>query len=163
MSDSCRPRRRGWTSAAALAAAIVLAAIRPADGAPGGFSWPWAKGVEQISPALVEAAGFARERAHPTMTWRCWARVKDALLAAGVVDSRPTSIWANRAGTELSSKFGFDRIHPLSPYQAPVGAILVYAGADGGHVEFRCEDGFVSDFYSPTPYPRPLLGVYVKR
>jgi hypothetical protein len=46
--------------------------------------------------------------------------------------------------------------------QAPVGAVLVYGGADAGHVEIRTATGFVSDFISRTPYPRPFLGAYVK-
>ena len=44
----------------------------------------------------------------------------------------------------------------------PVGAVIVYGGADAGHVELRTASGFVSDFISPTPYPRPLIGIYVK-
>ena len=46
--------------------------------------------------------------------------------------------------------------------EVPVGAVLVYGGADAGHVEIRTANGFVSDFVSPTPYPRPFLGAYVK-
>lgn len=96
------------------------------------------------------------------MTWRCWRYVKDALLAAGAIDSRPTSRWANRAGLELSQKYGFKRLPIRSPYDAPIGSVLVYNGDDGGHVEIRCQQGFVSDFVSATPYPRPLIGAYVK-
>jgi hypothetical protein len=115
-----------------------------------------------VDDRLVAAAEIAERRAEPKMTWKCWRYVKDALLAAGAVDSRPTSIWANRAGTELTSKYGFKRIQVRNPYDAPVGSVIVYQGADGGHVEIRCRQGFVSDFVSATPYPRPVLGVYVK-
>ncbi|MEY2538877.1 MAG: hypothetical protein QOG67_2617, partial [Verrucomicrobiota bacterium] len=31
------------------------------------------------------------------------------------------------------------------------------------HVEIRTKDGFVSDFRSKIPSPRPLLGVYTKK
>jgi len=31
-----------------------------------------------------------------------------------------------------------------------------------GHVEIRTVDGFVSDFKSSVPSPRPLVGVYTK-
>jgi hypothetical protein len=49
------------------------------------------------------------------------------------------------------------------PYQAPVGAVLVYgAKRAAGHVEIRTENGFVSDFRSKTPSRRPLLGVFAK-
>jgi hypothetical protein len=111
---------------------------------------------------MIRAMEIAKRRAHPKMTWHCWKYVKDALLAAQVVDSRPKSVYANRAGAELCSKYGFTKLHITDPYQAPVGAIVVYDGADGGHVEIRTEDGFVSDFESRTAYPRPVLGVYVK-
>jgi len=29
-------------------------------------------------------------------------------------------------------------------------------------VELRTENGFVSDFISAQPYPRPVIGIYVK-
>jgi len=49
------------------------------------------------------------------------------------------------------------------PYAAPMGAVLVYgASKAAGHVEIRTKDGFVSDFKSKVPSPRPLLGVYAK-
>ena len=88
--------------------------------------------------------------------------MKDALLAANVVTTRPTSAWAKNAGDELCRKYGFARLRVSNPYQAPVGAVVVYGGPDAGHVEIRTPQGFVSDFASRTAYPRPLLGVYVK-
>jgi hypothetical protein len=111
---------------------------------------------------MIRAVEIAKRRAHPKMTWHCWKYVKDALLAAQVVGSRPKSVFANHAGAELCNKYGFTKLPIHDPYQAPVGAIVVYDGADGGHVEIRTEDGFVSDFESRTAYPRPVLGVYVK-
>ena len=102
-------------------------------------------------------------RAYPHPTWRCWHYVKDALVAAQVVDSRPASPWAKEAGDELCRRYGFVRLRNVrSPMQAPVGAVLVYGGPDAGHVEIRTTTGFVSDFISPTPYPRPFLGAYIK-
>jgi hypothetical protein len=83
-------------------------------------------------------------------------------VAAQVVGSRPKSVYANRAGAELCQKYGFIKLPISDPYQAPVGAVVVYNGADGGHVEIRTENGFVSDFESRTAYPRPVVGVYVK-
>jgi hypothetical protein len=111
---------------------------------------------------MLRAAEIARARAHPKMTWHCWKYVKDALLAAQVITTRPTSTYANRAGAELCEKYGFTKLPIHDPYLAPVGAIVVYNGADGGHVEIRTENGFVSDFESRTAYPRPVLGVFVK-
>jgi hypothetical protein len=113
-------------------------------------------------PRMIRAAQIARQRAHPRMTWHCWAYVKDALLAADVVQSRPTSAWARQAGTELCSKYGFQKISTMDPKKAPVGAVIVYGGQDAGHVELRTENGYVSDFISRDPYPRPVLGIYVK-
>src|SRR5438105_2572519 len=52
-------------------------------------------------PRMIRAAEIARKRAQPHMTWYCWRYVKDALLAAGLVSSRPTSPWAKEAGSEL--------------------------------------------------------------
>src|SRR5450432_2293336 len=40
---------------------------------------------------MIEAAEIAALRAHAHSTSRCWAYVKNALLAANLVSSRPTS------------------------------------------------------------------------
>lgn len=111
---------------------------------------------------MLRAAMIAVERAHRETTWRCWAYVKDALLAAGVTSSRPTSTWARQAGGELTAYFGFKKLPEMNPWKAPVGAVIVYDGEDGGHVEIRTPEGFASDFTSPSPYPRKVLGIYVK-
>ncbi len=112
---------------------------------------------------MLRALEIAKRRAKPKMTWHCWGYVKDALLAADVVPTRPTTIWANQAGTELSRDYGFKKLWTHDPYAAPLGSVIVYAGRDGGHVEMRTESGFVSDFVSRTAYPRPVVGIYVKR
>jgi hypothetical protein len=111
---------------------------------------------------MIRAAEIARQRAHSHSVRRCWSYVKSALLAADVVDSRPTTAYAKEAGAELLTKYGFKRIYITDPYKAPVGSVLVYGGRGAGHVEFRTESGFVSDFVSKTPSKRPLIGVYVK-
>jgi hypothetical protein len=111
---------------------------------------------------MIHAAEIARKRAHPHMTWHCWAYVKDALLAANVVPTRPKSAWACQAGTELCRDYGFRKLSTLNPYKAPVGAVIVYGGNDAGHVELRTDTGFASDFISREPYPRPVIGIYVK-
>jgi len=111
---------------------------------------------------MIRAAEIAAHRAYAKPTWRCWHYVKDALLEAGVISTRPVSPWAKQAGDELCSRFGFRKLPITNPKDAPVGAVLVYGGADAGHVELRTDSGYVSDFISRTPYPRPLIGVYVK-
>jgi hypothetical protein len=119
-------------------------------------------GNYSYDPRMIHAAEIAKRRAQPHMTWYCWRYVKDALLDAGLVSSRPTSPWAKDAGRELCAKYGFVQLKLRDPRKAPVGAVVVYGGPDAGHVELRTKDGFVSDFISPTPYPRPLVGIFVK-
>jgi hypothetical protein len=116
----------------------------------------------QYDSRMIRAAQIAEQRANPRMTWHCWKYVKDALLAANVVSHRPETAWAREAGAELTSNYGFKKISTKNPYAAPVGAVIVYGGQDAGHVELRTESGFVSDFISHRPYPRPVLGIYIK-
>jgi hypothetical protein len=93
----------------------------------------------------------------------CWHYVKEALLASGVIDSRPKSELAKDAAQDLVNNYGFKKLAVKDPFAAPVGSVLVYgANRAAGHVEIRTNDGFVSDFCSKTPSPRPLLGVYAK-
>jgi hypothetical protein len=126
------------------------------------FLGPKAKGI-RYDARMIRAAEIAMNRAYPHPTWRCWRYVKDALLEARVIHSRPTSPWAKEAGEELCERYGFVRLKSVrNPMEAPVGAVIVYGGADAGHVEIRTATGFVSDFISSTPYPRPFLGAYIK-
>jgi hypothetical protein len=116
-----------------------------------------------IDPKLRRAATIAEERARAHSLSKCWHYVKEALVAAGVVKSRPETTLAKQAGQELVNKFGFKKLPVSDPYQAPVGAVLVYdAKSAAGHVEIRTENGFASDFRSKTPSRRPLLGVFAK-
>ena len=124
---------------------------------------PFAKVDRQVDPKLMRAASIAEERAHAHSRRQCWHYVKEALLAAGVIRSRPTTVYAKQAGRELVNNFGFKKLAVNDPYQAPIGSVLVYnANRAAGHVEIRTKDGFVSDFRSKTPSRRPLLGVFVK-
>ena len=123
---------------------------------------PDSKGL-RYDARMLRAVKLAQDRAHQRTTWHCWAYVKDALLASSVVPSRPTTAYARQAGEELVRDFGFKKLRGSDPRRAPVGAVVVYGGGDAGHVELRTERGFVSDFFSPTPYPRPVLGIYVKQ
>jgi hypothetical protein len=124
---------------------------------------PFAKLDAKIDPKLRRAATIAEERAHAHSLSKCWHFVKNALVAAGVVKSRPGTPLAKQAGQELVNNYGFKKLPVSDPYQAPVGAVLVYgAKRAAGHVEIRTENGFVSDFRSKTPSRRPLLGVFAK-
>ncbi len=124
---------------------------------------PFAKDRSQIDPKLCRAATIAQERARAHSHCLCWRFVKEALVAAGVVSSRPQTLLAKQAGQELMNNYGFKKLPVSNPYEAPVGAVLVYGGSRAaGHVEIRTEDGFVSDFRSKTPSRRPLIGVFAK-
>jgi hypothetical protein len=125
--------------------------------------YPYAKIDRRIDNRLVQAATVAQERAHAHSRSRCWHYVKDALLASGVIDSRPKTDLARDAASELVNNYGFKRLSISDPFAAPVGSVLVYGTSRSvGHVEIRTKDGFVSDFRSPTPSKRPLMGVYAK-
>lgn len=116
-----------------------------------------------LDPHLLRAATIADERANAHSKSRCWRYVKQALLASGAVSSYPKTEYARQAGDELVTSFGFTRLAVRDPYQAPVGSVLVYgSGRAAGHVEIRTPTGFVSDFRTPTPSHRPLIGVYAK-
>jgi len=124
---------------------------------------PFTIADRQLDPKLMRAATIAEERAHAHSRRQCWHYVKEALLASGVIRSRPTTVYAKQAGQELVNNFGFRKLAVSDPYQAPIGSVLVYnASRAAGHVEIRTKDGFVSDFRSKTPSRRPLLGVFVK-
>ena len=119
--------------------------------------------LDTLNPALSKAATIAQERAHARSKRRCWRYVKEALLAAGAVDSYPKTALAKQAGDELVRDYGFVKTAVTDPYKAPVGAVLVYdAKKAPGHVEIRTATGFVSDFATPTPSKRKLIGVYTK-
>ena len=124
---------------------------------------PMAKVDSGIDPKLRQAATIAQERAHAHSRSRCWQYVKEALLASGIISSYPKTAYAKEAGQELVKSYGFKKLAVRDPFKAPVGAVLVYgASRAAGHVEIRTKDGFVSDFRSKIPSPRPLIGVYAK-
>jgi hypothetical protein len=111
---------------------------------------------------MIHAAQIAAARARKHSTSRCWHYVKDALVAANIVPSRPVTEFAKQAGGELTQSFGFQRLTETDPWKAPMGSVIVYGGKGAGHVELRTDQGFVSDFVSNHPSPRPLIGIYIK-
>jgi hypothetical protein len=111
---------------------------------------------------LLRAAQIAEERARAHSHGVCWRSVKDAMVAAGIVETRPDTGYAKEAAVELTSEYGFRKISCKDPYKAPLASVLVYGGKGAGHIEFRTKYGFVSDFVSTKPSKRPLIGVYVK-
>jgi hypothetical protein len=124
---------------------------------------PLATTDKHIDPKLLQAASIAEERAHAHSRSMCWHYVKEALLASGVIDSRPKSELARDAADDLVTNYGFKKLSVRDPFAAPIGSVLVYGTSRSvGHVELRTKYGFVSDFRSPTPSKRPLIGVYAK-
>jgi hypothetical protein len=116
----------------------------------------------RVNPGLVRAATIAQDRAHARSKSRCWRYVKQALVAAGVVSSYPKTAYAKQAGDELVRNHGFKKLPIMNPYAAPVGSVLVYTARGPGHVEIRTKNGFVSDFRTPKPSRRKLIGVFAK-
>lgn len=90
---------------------------------------------------------------------QCYKYVKIALLASGMVRHYLKGEAAKDAGPELQ-KEGYRNLldnpdHGLkNPYDAPVGAVIVYDVTDGlrwGHIEVHTSEGFASDYFSPRP------------
>jgi hypothetical protein len=130
---------------------------------PNQIVYPLGTTDRHLDPKLMHAATIAQERAHAHSRSMCWRYVKEALLASGVIDSRPKSEFARDAAQDLVSNYGFKKLSVRDPFAAPIGSVLVYGtNRSVGHVEIRTKDGFVSDFRSPTPSHRPLIGVYAK-
>jgi hypothetical protein len=71
---------------------------------------PFAKIDRKLDPKLTRAATIAEERAHAHSRRQCWHYVKEALLASGVIRSRPTTAYAKEAGQELVNNFGFKKL-----------------------------------------------------
>src|SRR5213595_3998258 len=80
---------------------------------------PFAKLDPKIDPKMCRAATIAQERAHAHSHSLCWRFVKEALVAAGVVRSRPTTLLAKQAGQELVNNYGFKKLPVSNPYEAP--------------------------------------------
>src|SRR6266704_1565777 len=103
---------------------------------------PFAKVDANIDPKLRRAATIAEERAHAHSLSKCWHFVKEALVAAGVVKSRPQTTLAKQAGQELVNNYGFKKLPVSNPYEAPVGSVLVYGAKRAAcHDEAPTENG----------------------
>src|SRR5438046_9570098 len=87
---------------------------------------PFAKVDANIDPKLRRAATIAEERAHAHSLSKCWHFVKEALVAAGVVTSRPQTTMAKQAGQELVTSSGLKKIPVSNPYEATVRSALVH-------------------------------------
>ncbi|MCD7099406.1 LysM peptidoglycan-binding domain-containing protein [Stenotrophomonas sp. MMGLT7] len=115
---------------------------------------------------------------------RCYLYVKVALQASGMTGRYLQGAPAKEAGAELEAE-GFRNLldmpdHEInSPYDAPVGSVIVYDVTDGsrwGHIEIRMDDGsFASDYRSPNSRvmrksepttmigrKRKVIGIWVK-
>jgi hypothetical protein len=115
----------------------------------------------RIDPRLVKASEIAEQRALHNSVKLCWRYVKDALLEARVINERPQTVYATEVAKELTEKYGFLKLPQVkTPFEAPVGSVLVYVGRYIGHVEFRTQDGFASDYFSSRPCYFGFQGAY---
>jgi hypothetical protein len=116
----------------------------------------------EIDPVMLKAASIAEHRALPHGTFQCWHYVKEALVAAGGVNSFPQTEYAKDAGRDLVAHYGFVKLPVRNAERAPVGAVLVYGGHGAGHVEMRTARGFTSDCICVRPAGLPFLGAYAR-
>jgi hypothetical protein len=125
---------------------------------------PFAKVDPRMDKTLVRAATFAQERAYARSKAHCWQYVKQALVASGAISSYPKTSYAYEAGDELVRNYGFKKLPVRDPYDAPLGAVLVYGPGSNvaGHVELRTKDGFVSDYHSKNRCKYRLIAAYAK-
>ena len=80
---------------------------------------PLATADKHIDPKLMRAASIAEERAHAHSRSLCWHYVKEALLASGVIDSRPKSELARDAANDLVTNYGFKKLSVRDPFFRP--------------------------------------------
>ena len=99
---------------------------------PKKLQYPAGKVQRGIDPSLMRAASIAEERANAHSHSRCWQYVKEALLAAGAVNSYPKTAYAKEAGNELVTSYGFKKLAVRDPFKAPVGSVIVYGASAGG-------------------------------
>src|SRR5437762_9938577 len=80
--------------------------------------YPFAKIDRHLDGKLMQAVTIAQERAHAHSRSMCWHYVKEALLASGVIDSRPKSELAKDAAQDLVINYGFKRLSVSDPFAA---------------------------------------------
>src|SRR4029077_17965949 len=97
-----------------------------------------AKNDSQLNQKLMHAATLEEQRAHGHSRRQCWHAVKEALLASGVISSRPKTEYAKQAGQRLVKNYGFRKVPGNPPLQGPVGSVLgSHAHRAGGYVQNR--------------------------
>jgi hypothetical protein len=127
---------------------------------------------------IIRRAHVKDGRVSPSYKY-CLAGVKTALQIGGVVDRYLPGSAAQGSGPTLE-RSGFvnllktdykDKIK--SPYDAPLGSVIVYSGGRYGHVEIKTDQGFISDYFSKNARTgsaasglngagRKVIGVYIK-
>ena len=138
-------------------------AVVPTTSAPG-----QAGAVPQPGASSIKAATAAKANVRARSAGLCYRYVKRALLAGGAVDHYLGGASAIEAGPELVKEgfvdiFGLPGAGIKSPYDAPVGAVLVYKATSTatdknrihGHIEIRVPGGFASDYFSPRARTGP--------
>ncbi len=131
----------------------------------------------------VAAAAYAGAHSGGASHGKCYSAIKRALIGGGVTKKYLAGVAASGAGPELET-LGYVNVLATagykSPYDAPVGAIIVYAATPDatdknrqfGHIEFRTSDGFASDYHNKrartgepdsgmTGRGRTVSGIYI--
>jgi len=107
-------------------------------------------------------------------TGYCFVGVKLGLQAGGLTKGYMNGLAASKAGSGLKAE-GFKNLmddpkyKKMTPYTAPKGAIIVYAGGPYGHIEVKGEDNeYISDYQGSKPIYDQLglnrrpIGIYIK-
>ena len=151
--------------AAPKAAAAVPAAARPVvtEKRSAETQHPGATVVKAVVTDRIAAAiAFAMAHKKPKSIHYCLRYVKNALVAAGLFAKYPGGEHAKNFGSFLA-KEGFDNLLDTKPGTnldtAPIGSVIVYKPMEkqkfqgseiSGHIEIKCEHGYVSDFLAHT-------------
>jgi hypothetical protein len=72
-------------------------------------------GIDSKIDPKLRAPHDREERARAHSHSQCWRFVKEALVAAGVVSSRPTTLLAKQARTGTRSNYGFKKLAIVRP------------------------------------------------
>jgi len=118
---------------------------------------------KHLDPKLTRAATIAQERAMRTPAQCAGIMSKKlARLPGSSIHDQKASMPGMRRRI-WSCNYGFKKLSMRDPFARRIGSVLVY-GPAAASVTSRSgrRTVFVSDFRSPTPRNRPLIGVYAK-
>ncbi len=133
--------------------AAIAESAEPVAAAPTGRGYSSSEAVRKMI-----ASAMANRFSHSHQ--RCWHFVKAALYASGLVRRGSLNTEPARDAVGDLKRQGWKNLLATNPRLAnspgsvPVGAVIVYScdfGKRLGHTEIRTANGYVSDYYRPTP------------